>query len=72
MSKFNYDAYRKVYPEQSVVSTESAVDGFHPTEEAQKATNNEPGEQKTVDAPEEAPDATEDTGSADKPEGETE
>ena len=69
MSKFNYEAYRKVYPEVPYVApTETAVEGFHPTEEAQAKVQNEaPGESivDIVDAPE-----TPDVDSADMPEGE--
>lgn len=66
MSKFNYEAYRKVYPEVPYVApTETAVEGFHPTEEAQAKVQNEAPGEPIVDVPE-----TPDVDSADMPEGE--
>ena len=66
MSKFNYEAYRKVYPEVPYVApTETAVEGFHPTEEAQAKEQNEAPGESIVDVPE-----TPDGDSADMPEGE--
>lgn len=66
MSKFNYEAYRKVYPEVPYVApTETAVEGFHPTEEAQAKVQNEAPGDVNVDVPD-----TPDVDSADMPEGE--
>lgn len=44
--RFNFDAYDKVYPEQTtpVASIESAVDTFKPTETESRAMDEKPGE----------------------------
>lgn len=43
--RFNFDAYEKVFPEQSEApGIESAVDTFKPTE-SEKATDDKPGDE---------------------------
>ena len=65
MSNFNFEAYRKVFPEvvETPTEVESAVDTFKPTEDAltEKATDNEPGVDENVNSEGEEVNAEEDT-----------
>lgn len=52
MSRFDYDAYDKVFPREEVPATvDTAVEGFTPTADIKKATDNKPGDDilKAVD-----------------------
>lgn len=65
--RFNFDAYDKVYPEQTtpVASIESAVDTFKPTENESKAMDEKPGE----DVMSVAPDVPPNDSAEEQPEG---
>lgn len=45
MSRFDYDAYDKVFPrEEEPATVDTAVEGFTPTADIKKATDNKPGD----------------------------
>lgn len=45
MSKFDFDAYEKVFPKQEEpANIDTAVEGFNPTATINKATDNKPGD----------------------------
>ena len=53
---FDFDAYEKVFPEQSApVKVDSVVDTFKPTEEMAK--DGKPGDEKAVEIPADEPPA---------------
>ena len=51
MSRFDYDAYDKVFPREVPATVDTAVEGFTPTADIKKATDNKPGDDilKAVD-----------------------